>query len=105
LIKLIHPDGEVSKDELAEYLSLALEMRRRVKEQLRRINPTEFPHTDLSYIDRASGQEFSPVCPEMGETESGRTDNPPDAQPAKSGRAEPEAKPLTVFHGYELLRS
>ena len=46
LIKLIHPDGEASKDELAEYLTFGLEMRRRVKEQLRRINPTEFANTE-----------------------------------------------------------
>ena len=54
LIKLLHPDGEVSKDELAEYLTFGLEMRRRVKEQLRRINPTEFANVDLTYIDKAS---------------------------------------------------
>ncbi len=65
LIKLLHPDGKVSKDELGEYLSFALEMRRRVKEQLRRINPTEFANTDLTYIDKATGAEYSAPCPEM----------------------------------------
>ena len=33
-IKLIYPDGEVSKDEVAEIMDISLELRRRVKEQL-----------------------------------------------------------------------
>jgi len=36
LVKLIFPHGEFTKDELSEVLSIALEGRRRVKEQLRR---------------------------------------------------------------------
>jgi len=39
LLKLVHPDGNCSKEEMAEYVRFALEMRRRVKEQLKRINP------------------------------------------------------------------
>ena len=58
LIKLIHPDGNVSKDELAEYLTFALEMRRRVKEQLKKINPTEFAQTNLTFIDKETGVEY-----------------------------------------------
>ena len=33
LAKLLHPDGEISKDEVLEYIELAMECRRRVKEQ------------------------------------------------------------------------
>ena len=104
LIKLIHPDGEVSKDELAEYLTLALEMRRRVKEQLRRINPSEFSRTELTYVDKATGQEFAAPCPEIPQTVEPDAGKLASGQQAKSARAE-DAEPPGVFHGYELLRS
>ena len=41
LIKLIYPDGEVSKVEMSELLELALEGRRRVKEQLKKMGSFE----------------------------------------------------------------
>jgi tRNA A-37 threonylcarbamoyl transferase component Bud32 len=104
LIKLIHPDGEASKDELAEYLAFALEMRRRVKEQLRRINPSEFAHTELTYVDKATGKEFSAPCPEICETIAPGTDNPASGRQAQRARAE-SADPPVAFHGYDLLRS
>lgn len=42
LIKLLHPDGQVTKEELEEYLTFAMEMRRRVKEQLKKIAGVEY---------------------------------------------------------------
>lgn len=104
LIKLIHPDGEVSKDELAEYMSLALEMRRRVKEQLHRINPTEFPTTDLTYIDKATGKEFSTPCPEIRAISVDNSDGSAVEQNAGNGKVA-VSEPLAVFHGYDLLRN
>ena len=65
LIKLIHPDGDFRKEELAEYLEFAIEMRRRVKEQLKRINPDEFNTAELSYIDKETGDEIVVECPEL----------------------------------------
>jgi ATP-dependent Lon protease len=104
LIKLIHPDGEVSKDELAEYLALGLEMRRRVKEQLRRINPSEFARTELTYVDKATGQEFSVPCPEVPQPAAPGAEDSSRGHQAKSARTE-AAKPPVVFHGYDLLRT
>jgi ATP-dependent Lon protease len=66
LIKLLHPDGEVTHDELREYVEYALEMRRRVKEQLRKMGGLEYWNTSFSYIDRDSGQETFVTVPEMG---------------------------------------
>lgn len=66
LMKLIHPDGRCSKDEMSEYLSLALEMRRRVKEQLKRLNPIEFSRVNLTFLDKESGEEFIVDCAELG---------------------------------------
>ncbi|MCY2986915.1 MAG: hypothetical protein NTY19_03495 [Planctomycetota bacterium] len=68
LLKLIHPDGKCTREEMTEYIQFALEMRRRVKEQLKRINPLEFPKVNLSYIDKESGDEFFAECKEIGAT-------------------------------------
>lgn len=64
LIKLIHPDGEYTKEDIQEYLEIALEMRRRVKEQLKRIGGMEFWDTNFSYIDKESQEEFFVGLPE-----------------------------------------
>jgi ATP-dependent Lon protease len=104
LIKLIHPDGNVSKDELAEYLAFALEMRQRVKEQLRRINPTEFARTQLTYVDKATQQEFSVACPELVDVSSPDPEPDPHGQHAANPHVE-NAESLDTFHGFELLRS
>jgi ATP-dependent Lon protease len=66
LIKLLHPDGEVAKSEVEEYLAYAMEGRRRVKEQLKKMGGLEYWDTTFSYVDIESGQEtFVPVA-EMG---------------------------------------
>jgi len=49
LLKLLHPDGKYQVSELEEYLQLALEMRRRVKEQLRKMGGVEYWNTEFSY--------------------------------------------------------
>jgi ATP-dependent Lon protease len=69
LIKLIHPDGSCSKDEVQEYLTFAIEMRRRVKEQLKRMGGIEYSRVNLSFIDKQSGQETFVTCKEMGSTQ------------------------------------
>ena len=103
LIKLIHPDGEVSKEELAEYLTFALEMRRRVKEQLKRINPTEFANTDLTFIDKETGTEYSAVCPEIRDVATkGASDSPVAA--SRSGDSTTNNS-IESFHSYDLLQS
>lgn len=67
-IKLLHPDGNWTKSELEEYLTLALEMRRRVKEQLKRMGGVEYWNTSLSFIDKSTGVEKYVPLPEQGET-------------------------------------
>lgn len=66
LIKLLHPGGEVSREELREYLEFALEMRRRVKEQLKKLAGLEYWDTSFSYLERESGQERYVTVPESG---------------------------------------
>jgi ATP-dependent Lon protease len=81
LIKLIHPDGEFSKDDLSEYLELALEMRRRVKEQLKKMGGVEYWNTALSYVDLSSGIERVVEVPEQAAVEP--TKLPPEPQVGK----------------------
>jgi ATP-dependent Lon protease len=66
LIKLLHPDGGVTKAELKEYVEYALEMRRRVKEQLKKMGGLEYWNTSFSYLDKESGQETFVRVPELG---------------------------------------
>jgi len=63
-IKLLHPDGNFTKEDVEEYLKIALEMRRRVKEQLKRIGGMEFWDTNFSYIDKETQEEIFVSLPE-----------------------------------------
>ncbi len=66
MIKLIHPDGKFDKESVEEILRFALEMRRRVKEQQKKIGGMEFYDVNFAYIDNeAFSEEYVPV-PEQG---------------------------------------
>jgi ATP-dependent Lon protease len=67
ILKLLHPDGNWNKGELEEYLRLAMEMRRRVKEQLKRMGGVEFWNTSLSYSPLSGGVEQVVSTPEIRE--------------------------------------
>ena len=56
-IKLVYPDGIFTKEEVEEILIRALEYRRRIKEQLKKMAGMEFFATNFSYIDKESGEE------------------------------------------------
>lgn len=64
LIKLLHPDGNFTKEDVREYVEFAIEMRRRVKEQLKRIGGMEFWDTNFSYIDKETQEECYVGLPE-----------------------------------------
>ena len=66
LVKLVYPDGVFTKDQLEEILNLALEMRRRVKEQLKKLGGMEFYDVNFSYIDKATFEEHYVSVPEQG---------------------------------------
>ena len=66
LIKLIYPDGKYSKENLEEILRLSLEMRRRVKEQLKKLGGMEFYDVNFSYIDNKTFEEKYVSVPEQG---------------------------------------
>jgi ATP-dependent Lon protease len=66
LMKIIYPHGEASKEELAELLEFAMEGRRRVKEQLKKMGSFEYYHTSFSYVDIDTGEERFVGVPEQG---------------------------------------
>lgn len=66
LLKLLYPHGEFGKDDVARCLEYALELRRRVKEQLKKIGGMEFYDVHFSYIDRDSMEERFVSVPEQG---------------------------------------
>lgn len=66
LVKLIYPDGQLSKDEIAELVELSLEGRRRVKEQLKKMGSFEFHQTSFSMIDNETREEKFVGVPEQG---------------------------------------
>ncbi|MFA5011153.1 MAG: protease Lon-related BREX system protein BrxL [Ignavibacteria bacterium] len=66
LLKLIHPNGEFSKEELKYYAEFAIEGRRRVKEQLKKLAPYEYSKTSFSIIDKETLEEMYVGVPEAG---------------------------------------
>ncbi|MGH8656257.1 MAG: protease Lon-related BREX system protein BrxL [Gammaproteobacteria bacterium] len=66
LMKIIFPHGEIARDELGEILELALEGRRRVKEQLKKMGAFEYYHTSFSYTLQETGEERFVGVPEQG---------------------------------------
>jgi ATP-dependent Lon protease len=66
LIKLIYPNGEFTKDEVQECLVFALEVRRRVKEQLKKIGGIEFYDVHFSFISNETMEEQFVAVPEQG---------------------------------------
>lgn len=66
LLKLIHPNGEFTKDDVRECLIYAMEVRRRVKEQLKKIGGIEFYDVHFSFIDNETMEETFVAVPEQG---------------------------------------
>ena len=65
-IKLLYPDGSFTIDDVVECLTMALEMRRRVKEQLKKLGGMEFYDVNFSYIDNETFEEKYVSVPEQG---------------------------------------
>ena len=65
-LKLLYPDGEFTKQQVEEALIISLEMRRRVKEQLKKLGGMEFYDVNFSYIDMEDMSEHYVSVPEQG---------------------------------------
>ena len=65
-VKLLYPDGSFAKEDIEEILVISLEMRRRVKEQLKKLGGMEFYDVNFSYIDNETFEEKFVSVPEQG---------------------------------------
>ena len=65
-LKLMYPDGNFTKEDVEEILQISLEMRRRVKEQLKKLGGMEFYDVNFSYIDNETFEEHYVSVPEQG---------------------------------------
>lgn len=86
LLKILHPHGEWTRSELREYLEFALEGRRRVKEQLKKLAAHDYGKTAFSYIERDTGHEYWVDVPEQPDDLDAAIDTE-----AEEARAEAEA--------------
>lgn len=66
LVKIIYPHGEMDRDQLSELVELAIEGRRRVKEQLKKLGSFEYHQSSFSYIDNETREERFVGVPEQG---------------------------------------
>ena len=66
LMKLLHPHGQFDKEDVRACLEYALQVRRRVKEQLKKIGGMEFYDVHFSYIDNDSLEEHFVSVKEQG---------------------------------------
>lgn len=69
LLKILHPHGEWSHGDLREYLEFALEGRRRVKEQLKKLAAHDYARTAFSYVETDTGREVWVDVPEQSDAE------------------------------------
>ncbi len=66
LLKLLYPNGEFDKEAVRTCLTYSLEVRRRIKEQLKKLGGMEFFDVHFSYIDNETLEEFFVNVPEQG---------------------------------------
>ena len=101
LVKLLHPAGNPTKEEVQEYLELALEGRRRVKEQLKKMGAFEYYHTSFSYTDTETMQERFVGVPEEGGQGLISQDPPPPGSVYTAALAEGDT---VALHRVEVNR-
>jgi len=64
LLKLLHPDGRMTDEELEEILSVSCELRQRVRDQLHLIAPGEYDRISLGAVMKPSGKRVVPELPD-----------------------------------------
>ncbi len=90
LLKILHPHGEWSHGDLREYVEFALEGRRRVKEQLKKLAAHDYSKTSFSYIENDTSREVWVEVPEQPD-EIGFDVEVDEEEVAQAARATTEA--------------
>ena len=94
LLKILHPHGQWSHGELREYLEFAMEGRRRVKEQLKKLAAHDYAKTAFSYVERDTGREVWVEVPEQPEELDADVDADPETEP--DSRAASRGAPTSI---------
>lgn len=81
LLKILHPHGQWTHGELREYLEFAMEGRRRVKEQLKKLAAHDYAKTAFSYVERDTGREVWVEVPEQPDELDADIDAHPEIEP------------------------
>jgi ATP-dependent Lon protease len=90
LLKILHPHGQWTHGELREYVEFAMEGRRRVKEQLKKLAAHDYAKTAFSYIERDTGREVWVEVPEQPDAlDVDSTEDPSVAANEDSSTASP----------------
>jgi ATP-dependent Lon protease len=76
LMKLLHPDGKATDEELAQYVQLAVECRQRIKDQLGVLAPGEYPAYTIEY--EIEGKAGSGAPPERARRRALRLPSEPE---------------------------
>lgn len=95
LLKILHPHGEWTRAELREYLEFAIEGRRRVKEQLKKLAAHDYSKTSFSYIERDTGHEYWVELPEQPDDLAPLLDGD-DASPVSGDAANQARRAITT---------
>jgi len=102
LIKIIYPDNDFTEADAKEILDFAIENRKRVKDQLRKMDET-FEEVDFSYVSKSTGEHFPILTLEEIENETkpsiSRSDEAENSQPQKSENIE-----LSLEPGQKIIR-
>lgn len=102
LLKIIYPDNDFTEADAKEILDFAIENRKRVKDQLRKMDET-FEEVDFSYVSKSTGEHFPILTLEEIENETKpsirQSDVAEDSQPQKS-----ENINLSLEPGQKIIR-
>lgn len=102
LIKIIYPDNDFTETDAKEILDFAIENRKRVKDQLRKMDET-FEEVDFSYVSKSTGEHFPILTLEEIENETkpsiSRSEKAENSQPQKS-----ENIKLSLEPGQKIIR-
>lgn len=102
LIKIIYPDNDFTEADAKEILDFAIENRKRVKDQLRKMDET-YEEVDSSYVSKTTGERFPILTLEEIENEVKpsipKSDVAENSQPQKS-----ENVILSLEPGQKIIR-
>lgn len=98
LLKLLYPHGKFDKEAVRRCLKHALEARRRVKEQLKRIGGKEFDAVNFGYVDKETGEtEYVDVPEHSCITVDVPSSPEQDQEPEGDSSARVPVKPETIY--------